>query len=181
MSRLLYLALASVLLGGILHIGTILLLPALASRNIVPSFSAFGETGGFHLVPTGVSARKGLPLPDPQMALAACAFSLADKAAHIKAALPRGFWSVSVYGPDGRNRFSLNDRSAGRGDLDLVLASSEQIAKLRVNPPATLEQAIVTELPEVTGVVVLRALVGDESRRPEVEAALAGAVCAAPV
>jgi uncharacterized membrane protein len=52
------------------------------------------------------------------------------------------------------------------------------MAQLRQNPPASLENAIVVDLPIQTGFVLLRAFVPDDSTLPAATAALAGADCA---
>ncbi|MFO1183261.1 MAG: hypothetical protein U1E56_00575 [Bauldia sp.] len=181
MRRLLLLLLASLFLAGIVHVGTILTLPALAARDIRPLFASFGAPGAFRLLPAATPQQIPLPLADPQMTLAACVFSLGKGPARIRAALPRGFWSLGVYGPGGRSLFSLNDRSAGRGDLDMVIATTAQLTALRANPPASMEQAIISEVGADTGVVILRVFAGDPTRRAEIEAALGRANCAAAV
>jgi uncharacterized membrane protein len=52
------------------------------------------------------------------------------------------------------------------------------MAQLREDPPASLESAIVVELPIAAGFVMLRVFVPDDSMLPGAQAALAGADCA---
>lgn len=179
MGRLPLLLLAGLFLGGIVHVGAVLLQPALAARDIGGTFAAFGGPGAFRLLPAAAPGKSPLLLADPQMALASCTISLARAPVRVRASLPRGFWSLSVYGLNGRSLFSINDRSAGRGDLDLVIATSAQLTQLRLAPPASLEQAIIGEIEAEAAVVLLRAFVGDASRQAEVEAALKRAACSA--
>ena len=77
--------------------------------------------------------------------------------------LPDEFWSVAVFDRRGRNVYSLNDRSAERSRLDLAILTPVQMAQLRQDPPASLETAIVLELPIDVGFALLRVFVPDDS------------------
>ena len=96
----------------------------------------------------------------------------------IRATLPDDFWSLAVFDRRGRNIYSINDRSAERSQFDLVAITPVQMAKVRQDPPQSLETAIVLELPIEEGFAMLRVFVADESMLPEALAALKTADCA---
>jgi uncharacterized membrane protein len=96
----------------------------------------------------------------------------------IRASFPDDFWSVALFDRRGRNVYSLNDRSAERTQLDLAVLTPVQMAQLRENPPASLETAIVVEVPISVGFVMLRVFVADDSDLPNATAALSTADCA---
>jgi uncharacterized membrane protein len=108
---------------------------------------------------------------------AVCRFSLEDGPLRVQANFPDDFWSVAVFDRRGRNVYSLNDRATQGSNLDLAILTSVQMAQLRQNPPASLDTAIVLELPIQAGFVLLRAFVADDSVKPAALAALAGARC----
>ena len=84
---------------------------------------------------------------------------------------------MAVFDRHGRNVYSLNDRATEGPDLDLAVMTSVQLAQLRQNPPAAMENAITIELPINDGFVLLRAFVPDPSMMPQAMAALTGADC----
>jgi uncharacterized membrane protein len=85
---------------------------------------------------------------------------------------------VAIFDRRGRNVYSLNDRSAERSKLDMAIVTPVQMAQLRQDPPASLETAIVVELPIENGFALLRVFVADESMLPGSISALATADCA---
>ena len=84
---------------------------------------------------------------------------------------------MAVFDRRGRNIYSLNDRSVDRSKLDLAILTPVQMAQLRQNPPASLETAVVLELPIDVGFVLLRAFVPDNSLMASVTASLEAADC----
>ena len=181
MMRTLVYALGGLLLGGIIHVVVVLLVPDFANRDAWTSMGRFGTDGEFHLLPMSEPGTEPLPYLDPDMAFAVCRFSLAERPIRIHAALPADFWSAAIYDRRGRSVYSLNDRSAGEGGFDMVLATPVQMARMRENPVDALETTIVIELPVDRGFVLLRSFVADPTLLPETEAALAAARCSDPV
>jgi uncharacterized membrane protein len=181
MIRTLLYILGGLLLGGIIHIAVILLLPDFANRDAWTSIGRFGPDGHFHLLPMSEPGTEPLPYLDPRMAYAACRFSLEDGPIRIKAAMPDDFWSIALFNRRGSNVYSLNDRTAERSDIDIVVATTLQMAQLRENPIAALDQAIVIEVPITRGFALVRAFVADPTLLSRAETALRAADCSADV
>ncbi|WEK52549.1 MAG: DUF1254 domain-containing protein [Candidatus Kaistia colombiensis] len=177
--RTLLYILGGLLLGGIIHIAVILLLPDFANRDAWTSLGRFGPDGAFHRLPMSEPGTEPLPYLDPQMAYAACRFSLDDGPIRIKATMPEDFWSIAVFNRRGSNVYSLNDRSAERADIDLVIATPVQMAQLRENPIAALDQSIVIEVPITRGFALIRSFVADPTLVGRAEALLGAASCSA--
>ena len=93
--------------------------------------------------------------------------------------MPDEFWSLAVFDRRGSNVYSLNDRTAERTDIDLVLTTSLQLTKLRENPVEALDQSIVIEIPATRGFVLIRAFVTDSADTNRVNTALKAAQCSA--
>lgn len=179
MKRLLLYVLGGLLLGGIIHIGVILLVPEFATRDAWTSLGRLGPDGAFHLLPPTAAATTGLTDLDPAMAHAACRFTLQEGPIRIRAKMPDEFWSLAVFDRRGSNVYSLNDRTAERSDIDLVIATPLQMAKLRENPLPALDRAIIIELPIARGFLLIRAFVPNPTLAPAAETALRSADCAA--
>jgi uncharacterized membrane protein len=177
--RLLLYALGGLLLGGIIHIAVILLLPDFANRDAWTSLGRFGPDGRFHVLPRAEPGTEALPYLDPEMAYAACRFTLENGPVRIKAAMPEDFWSIALFDRRGSNVYSLNDRTAERGDIDIVITTPVQMAQLRENPIAALSQSIVIEVPITRGFALIRSFVADPTLAGRTEAMLRAADCAA--
>ena len=138
----------------------------------------FGRDGQFHVLPVPEAGAEPLASLDPRMLQAVCRFSLGRGPVRIQASFADDFWSVAVFDRRGRNIYSLNDRSAERARLDLAILTPVQMAQLRQDPPASLETAIVQELPIDVGFVLLRAFVPDNSLMAERHRIAQGGHCA---
>ncbi len=178
MRRTLLFALGGILLGGVIHIAIVFMVPYYADRDAWAEMRRLGRDGQFHVLPVPEAGAEPLSSLDPRMMQAVCRFSLGAGPVRIGALFADEFWTVAVFDRRGRNIFSLNDRSADRARLDLAILTPVQMAQLRQDPPASLETAIVLELPIDAGFVLLRAFVPDDSLAPDVRALLQAADCA---
>lgn len=179
MTRTLLFAIGGLLLGGIIHIAIILLVPSYSTRDAWTSVGRFGDDNQFNLLPRAEPGTEALPYLDPGMAYAVCRFSLGKGPVRMQAKLPETFWSLAVFDRRGRNIYSLNDRSAENSTLDLVVATSVQIAELKQEPREALESSIVIENPGNSGFALLRVFVPDPTLAEEAIDALRRADCRA--
>lgn len=179
MKCLLFYVLGGLVAGAIIHIVVILLVPEYATRDAWTSLGRLGPDGAFHMLPPVEPGRSALPDLDPRMAHAACRFTLADGPIRIRATMPDEFWSLAVFDRRGSNIYSLNDRTAERSDIDLVIATPLQMIALREDPIAALDRAIVVELPLTAGFLLIRAFIPDPTLAPATEGALQAAKCGA--
>lgn len=178
MRRTLLFIVGGVLLGGIIHVAIVFLVPYYAGNDAWAQMQRFGRDGQFHTLPIPEAGAEPIGALDPRMVEAVCRVNLSNGPVRIQAEFPDEFWSVAVFDRRGRNVYSLNDRAAERSRLDLAILTPVQMAQLRQDPPASLETAIVLELPISAGFVMLRVFVPDDSMLPGAQAALAGANCA---
>ncbi len=129
------------------------------------------------LAPSGPGTAER-PGPDPGLAHAICRFRLTDGPVRIVAALEAEFWSAAIFDRRGANLYSLNDRTAGRAPLDLLLIGAADLESLQLREAAILDDAVVVDLPTPDGVVLIRVFLSDPTMRPQAEAMLAAAACA---
>lgn len=179
MRRILLFVAGGLLLGGIIHIAIVLLVPYYADNDAWVKMGAFGRDRQFHTLPLPQAGAEPIVQLDPRMVQAVCRFSLNEGPLRILAALPDDFWSMAVFDRRGRNIYSLNDRAAEGTLLDVAILTPVQMAQMRQNPPASLDTAIVLELPIDAGFVMLRAFIPDPSLMPGTIASLNEADCGA--
>jgi uncharacterized membrane protein len=178
MNRTILFLIGGLLLGGIIHIAVVFMVPYYADRDAWAQMRQFGPDDRFHVLPLPQAGSEPLRSLDPWMLHAVCRFSLASGPVRITAALPDDFWSIAIFDRRGRNMYSLNDRSAERTRLDLAVITPVQMAQLRQDPPPSLEQAIVIELPIDEGFALLRVFVADDTKFQAAARAVRSADCA---
>jgi len=179
MRRLAHALLLGLFGAGIVHIAIILLLPSLADRDAWSRLSSVADL--FVVTRLGAAAPDAPNLispNDPLFVAAACRFDLAE--GFLRARAPGGvpFWSASVYDRDGRNVYSLNDRLATAAGLDISVVTAPQLAELRKSPVEGLTSSVIVELQGVEGILVVRALVPDQTWATSVSRFLDGLKCA---
>lgn len=161
MRRLLYALLLGVIGAGIVHIAILFMVPGMATSD---AWSRLARGAGLfeitRLANTSPMAGQA-GVADPFMQAVACRFDLMRGVAHVAQTGRIPFWSASVYGRDGQNIYSLNDRSARDGNLDLVVLTPAQMVDLRKSPLDELEKAVFIEAPISEGIVVVRGFAPD--------------------
>ncbi|KAB0679961.1 DUF1254 domain-containing protein [Aureimonas leprariae] len=180
--------LAGLVGAAIVHICVVFAMPALASNN---SWGRLGQLGPMFGVvridpqrtqatggDDGGSGRRAFAFVDPAFVTASCRFDLEDGPVRLTSDAPASFWSASIYTRRGDNVYSINDRSSVGGRFDLLVGSSEQLVDTKATSPDPNETMIPVEFAETEGYMTIRALVDDESVRPEADAFLRGLKCA---
>ncbi len=176
--RTVYLLLAGLILGGIVHLVSMLALPSLAAQNADTRLARFAPRHVVTLLPAAGPGTGDLLFRDPAMALAVCRFDLSDGPVRVAGSTPDGFMSVAFHTTSGGVFYAVTDRSATRGVLDILLLTPEQLEEVQSEDP---EDEPVRELrivsPEATGIVSLRALAMEPSQMADAEEALKRVRC----
>ena len=145
------------LLAGAIHICTILLVPVFAKEGGWSRLVPYAGEGKFTEIPAaGASGAEGVAGLDPLFVNGACRIRLDDAPVEITVDANDRFWSVALYDPKGVIVFSLNDRTAVEGRLDMLVVNAEQNAELKKSPSVELEQTIVAESPSDDLIALLR-------------------------
>ena len=171
--------LGTFLLAGAVHIATILLVPAMAKTDgwsrLEPLAGAdrFAEIAAMG-AGAGASGVGGL---DPLFVNGACRLRLGDAPAGLAVDARDRFWSLALYDPQGTIIFSLNDRTAVGGRLDMVVVNPGQNAQLQNSPPGTMDLTIVVESASDDLVALLRLFAPTQSGREDAQRVLAQAEC----
>lgn len=172
MIRWLMPVLAGVLLGGIVHVASLLGVPLLAQADAYARLKPLGAPNAFHpIVETGPDAP--LPGQDPAFRTLACVFDVSEGPVRIHVPVGPDYMALSFYSRPAIAFFSLNDRSALAGMIDVELRGPDASSA----PVDQRPDIIVINAPDTTGFVLLRAFVTAPSYRGSVDEMLKGSRC----
>jgi uncharacterized membrane protein len=144
------------LLAGAIHICTILLVPVFAPSDGWSRLAPVAGDQRFTELPVRSAAENWVAGLDPLFVTAACRLDLGDVPVGIVVQARDRFWSLALYNPQDTIIFSLNDRTAVQGSLDMVVVSPEQNARLQASPSVEIDQTIVVESASDDLVALLR-------------------------
>ena len=179
MRSILFAILVGVVGAAALHILIILAVPYFTGNDAYTRIGDLGEPQRFYPLPNTAASRGGLVNDDPGLRVGACAFSVADAPVRLYAPAGVPFWSVGVFDSSANEVFSMNDRTAVAGALDVVVATPIQLNAIRKALPAALAQSILVEMPVDEGYAVLRTFVPTATMDEAARAFLGDAGCEA--
>jgi uncharacterized membrane protein len=167
-------AAATLMLAGAIHICAILLVPVLARSDGWSQLLAFAGDARFAEVPLMSAASDGVLGLDPLFVTGACRVRLADSAADLLMEAPGHFWSLALYDADGTIVFSLNDRTAVDGRLDMRVGLRGRLPA-DAGEPAGDRIDVVSDSADL--IALLRLFAPTPSARSEARQLLATARC----
>jgi uncharacterized membrane protein len=177
MIRWLLWLLGGLVLGGIVHLSTVLLLPRTATQDAYSRLSPITTVNAFSALPETSPNAAVMPLMDPAFAVAVCRYDLSAGPVKLTAPVSQAYTSVSFYTRAGIAYYAINDRAAGRRVIELDLMTAQQKAELPEEEDVTSADRLIVESPSVTGLIVLRVLAPEPGLMPMARAALAAARC----
>ena len=168
---------AGLLLGGIVHLVTILVLPRTASNDAYARLATIAPVNAMTPIPEPAPQTVLLPFMDPAFAAAVCRYDLSDGPLKLTAPIAAAYTSVSFYTRRGVPYYAINDRAAGRRVIELDLMTTDQRNALPEDEEITAADRLIVESPTMTGLIVLRTLAPEPSLMPVARNALAAAKC----
>ena len=179
MIRWLLWLLGGLLLGGIVHLATVLLLPRTATQDAYTRLSASAPANSIVPLPAPTPDDAMLPFMDPAFATAVCRYDLTDGPIKLSVPVSLAYTSVSFYTRRGVAYYAINDRAAGRRVIELELMTTDQRAELPGDEEVTAADRLIVESPTLTGLIVIKALAPEPGLMPTAQTALTAAKCAA--
>jgi uncharacterized membrane protein len=169
--------LGGLLLGGIVHLATVLLLPRTATQDAYTRLAALSPVN--RVVPLQAPTPDDAPMPfmDPAFAAAVCRYDLADGPMKFSVPVSQAYTSVSFYTRNGVAYYAINDRAAGRRIIELDLMTREQRRELPDDEDVTAADRLIVESPTATGLILVRALSPERGLIRMASQALATAQC----
>lgn len=165
------------MLGGIVHLATVLALPRTATQDAYARISAVSPVNSIVALPLPSSDKAILPFMDPAFATAVCRYDLSNGPLKLTAPVSPAYTSVSFYTRNDIAYYAITDRAAGRRLIELDLMTAAQRAQLPEDEEITAADRLIVESPTETGLIVLRALAPEPGLMPAAQSALAAAQC----
>jgi uncharacterized membrane protein len=174
--------LAILLLAGIVHIVTILLIPHYSGDDGWSRATTAAVREGWTPLVSPDSSQTAIPGLDPLFVHGVCKVTIDEAPAILSFETANRFWSLALYDRSGTVVFSLNDRTAVDGALEMLVVNVLDAERLKESPQADLEGMIIVESGNVDLIALLRLYAPEPANRVEAGAQIAAAQCApAPV
>jgi uncharacterized membrane protein len=180
MIRLLFAIIAGVVIGGIVHLVSVLALPRIATQDAYSRLTAITTANAVTALPPTEPGKATLPFMDPAFALAVCRYDLSNGPIKLAVPVSQSYTSVSFYTRSDVAYYAINDRSAGRRVIELDLMTEAQHAELPEDEDVTAADRLIIDSPTPTGLIVLKALAAEPGLMAQAQATLAAAKCGAP-
>ncbi|MFL6818938.1 MAG: DUF1254 domain-containing protein [Bradyrhizobium sp.] len=177
MIRLLFTILAGVLLGGIVHLVSVLALPRIATQDAYSRLTPMTKLNAVTPLPPAAPNNEPMPFMDPAFAMAICRYDLADGPLKLTVPVSQAYTSVSFYTRNEVAYYAINDRSAGRKVIELDLMTEAQHGELPEDEDVTAADRLIIDSPTQTGLILLKALAPEPGLMPQAEASLAASSC----
>lgn len=171
--------LAGLILGGVVHLATVLTLPATASRDAYARLAPVAPVNAFTLLPAPQPDQALLPFMDPAFAAAVCRYDLTKGPVKLIAPVSQAYTSVTFYARNGVAYYAINDRAAGKRQVELDLMTTAQRDALPTEEDVTAADRLIVESPTPVGLIVVRALIPEHGLQPMANAAVSAAQCKA--
>jgi uncharacterized membrane protein len=177
MIRLLLWLLGAILLGGIVHLSTVLALPRAANQDAYSRLLPLTPVNTMVPLAPPTAEASVMPFMDPAFADAVCRYDLATGIVKLNAPLSQAYTSVTFYTRNSVAYYAIDDRAAGRRAIELDLMTPEQHAQVPEGEDVTAADRLIIESPSMTGLIVLHALAPEPGLMPMARQALANAKC----
>src|SRR3979490_551713 len=158
MIRLLVTIIAGVLLGGVVHLVSVLALPRLATQDAYSRLTPMTKLNAVTPLPLADPGNAPMPFMDPAFAIAICRYDLSTGSIKLSVPVSQAYTSVSFYTRNEAAYYAINDRSAGRKVIELDLMTEAQHAELPEDEDITAADRLIIDSPTATGLIVLKAL-----------------------
>ncbi len=169
------------LVAGLTHLCAILLLPGVATRDAYDLLAArYVRHAGMSLLAPARPGDTLIPFRDPAAVQGLCFFDLNKAPTRVRTKVEEGrLLTLSFRTRDGRIFYSMTDRAALRGSIDIRLVTPAQLAEVVAgdDEDAGLPEELRLKAPATAGLIVATALIARPSERAEAEARIKAIEC----
>ena len=177
MIRWLLWLLGGLLLGGIVHLSTVLLLPRTATQDAYTRLSPSTPVNKIVPLPAPTPDEAAIPFMDPAFVVSVCRYDLTPGSLKFSVPISPAYTSVSFYTRSDIPYYAINDRAAGRRVIELDLMTPAQRAAMPEDQDVTRADRLIVTSPTSAGLIVIRALAPEPGWEPSARSALATARC----
>lgn len=175
------LAAATLLIAGIVHIVSVLLMPTVAPRDAyarVLEAAGGSPTGTLLLLPPAAPGAEPLPFEDPAFAEAVCVYDLSHGLLRVTATADgEDLLALSFFARAGRLYHAITDRAAIRGKIDIVIGDERQIDALQGAEEEAPPQEVRLTAPTKRGFVLVRSFAKRPSDQARARERLKAVIC----
>ena len=177
MIRWMLLILGGVLLGGIVHLATVIILPRTATQDAYARLTAIAPVNTVVALPAPTPEKAVMPFMDPAFASAVCRYDLSQGPLKLTVPVSPAYTSVSFYTRNDVAYYAINDRAAGRRVIELDLMTTAQHDQVPEDEEITAADRLIVESPTSTGLIAIRAMAPEPGLMRAAQAAIAAAKC----
>ncbi len=177
MIRIVFTILAGVLLGGVVHLVSVLALPRIASQDAYSRLTPITKLNAVTQLPAAEPSDTLMPYLDPALAVAVCRYDLSTGPIKLSVPVSQAYTSVSFYTRSDLAYYAINDRSAGKKVIELDLMTEAQHEALPEDEDVTAADRLIIDSPSTTGLIVLKALAPEPGLMAQAQASLAASSC----
>jgi len=177
MIRWLLLLLGGVLLGGVVHLATVIILPRTATQDAYARLTPIAPVNTVVALPLPSPEKAIMPFMDPAFATAVCRYDLSRGPMKFSVPVSPAYTSVSFYTRSDVAYYAINDRAAGRRVIELDLMTTAQREELPTNEEITAADRLIVASPTTTGLIVIKAFAPEPGLMAAARSALTAAQC----
>ncbi len=177
MIRWLLLLFGGALLGGIVHLATVIIMPRTATQDAYSRLSRIAPVNTVTAMPAPTPETATMPFMDPAFASAVCRYDLSQGPLKLTVPVSLSYTSVSFYTRYDVAYYAINDRAAGRRVIELDLMTTEQHNEMPEEEDVTAADRLIVESPTTTGLIAIRALATEPGLLPMTQSTIAAARC----
>jgi uncharacterized membrane protein len=177
MIRWLLLLLGGVLLGGVVHLATVIILPRTATQDAYARLTPIAPVNTVVALPLPSPEKAVMPFMDPAFASAVCRYDLSEGPLKLTVPVSPAYTSVSFYTRHDVAYYAINDRAAGRRVIELDLMTAAQHEQVPEDEEITAADRLIVESPTATGVIAIRAMAPEPGLMPVALGAVAASRC----
>jgi uncharacterized membrane protein len=177
MIRLVFAIIAGVLLGGVVHLVSVLALPRIASEDAYSRLEQITKLNTVTQLPAADPSNTLMPYLDPAFAVAICRYDLSEGPIKLSVPVSQAYTSVSFYTHNDLAYYAINDRSAGKKVIELDLMTEAQHNDLPEDEDVTAADRLIIDSPSATGLIVMKAMAPEPGLMQQARASLTASSC----
>ena len=177
MIRWLLLLLGGALLGGVVHLATVIILPRTATQDAYARLTPIAPVNTVVALPIPSPEKAIMPFMDPAFASAICRYDLSEGPLKLTVPVSPAYTSISFYTRYDVAYYAINDRAAGRRVIELDLMTAAQHEQVPEDEEITAADRLIVESPTPTGLIAIRAMAPEPGLMPAAQSAVAASRC----
>ena len=177
MIRWLLLLLGGALLGGVVHLATVIILPRTATQDAYARLTPITPVNTVVALPIPSPEKAVMPFMDPAFASAICRYDLSEGPLKLTVPVSPAYTSISFYTRYDVAYYAINDRAAGRRVIELELMTPAQHEQVPEDEEITAADRLIVKSPTPTGLIAIRAMAPEPGLLPAAQSAVAASRC----